>query len=503
MIVKQSLKSLSFKVGIIIILVEVVTLSILGAFYINRFSQEVDERVNHSAQIPGILVNEGVLDLDAIADTEIMYQTVGEELLDGMVVGINGIIFYSLDKNLIGEDISQIDKIDPTLLDFNNAQVQSYFFKDRIISVSPIFASDKITPQFFVYIELDTREANTEKEINRNIFILGSVLAIFVTSLIIIIIFNRTITRRVKLLTTVLRQAEKGDLTVRSDYTASGDEIDIIQQRTNAMLKANQKFKEQRIKAQKELKKYSENLEDLVKERTFKLEMVNKELEAFSYSVSHDLRAPLRSIDGFSQALMEDYENKLDEQGKDCLNRIRSSTSRMGELIDDLLTLSRITQKQLDYEKVDLSKIVNEIVDDYKVQLPERDIEFKITSGLTSTADKKLIRIVLENLLNNTIKFTKNNTNAIIEFENISVDGSKAFVIRDNGVGFDMAHKNKLFTPFQRLHSQLEFDGTGIGLAIVQKIINLHGGKIWAESQVGKGAVFYFTLKSKKEVSNE
>lgn len=137
--VKKFLKSLSFKVGIIIILVEVIALSILGVFYINRFSQEVNERVNHSAQIPGILVNEGVLDLDAIADPEIMYQTIGEELLDGMVLGINGIIFYSLDKNLIGKDISRIDEIDPTLLDFNNTQVQSYFYKDRIISVSPVF----------------------------------------------------------------------------------------------------------------------------------------------------------------------------------------------------------------------------------------------------------------------------------------------------------------------------------------------------------------------------
>jgi len=493
---KQFAKSLSFKVGIVIILVEIITLSILGVFYINRFSIEVDQRINHNAQLPGLLINEGVLDLDAIADSEIMHHIVGEELLSGMIIGINGTIYCSHDNKFLGKNISQIDNVDHALLDFNNTQIQSYFFKDRIISFSPIFASDKITPQFFVYIELDTRETNTEKEINRNIFILGSVLTILITSIIIIMVFSRTVTRRVHSLTKILRQAEKGDLTVRSNYISSGDEIGIIQLRTNAMLAANQEFKEKQIKAQKELKKYSENLEAMVRERTIKLGVINKELEAFSYSVSHDLRAPLRGIDGFSQALLEDYESKLDKQGKDYLNRIRSATSRMSELINDLLSLSRIAQKKLNYEKVNLSKMVNEIVEDYKKLQPEREIEFKIVPMLTTAGDKKLIRIVLENLLSNAIKYTKNNNNTIVKFESININRSKVFVIRDNGVGFDMTYKDKLFVPFQRLHSQLEFEGTGIGLAIVQRIINLHNGKVWAESQVGKGAAFYFTLKS-------
>jgi len=252
-----------------------------------------------------------------------------------------------------------------------------------------------------------------------------------------------------------------------------------------------------------QLRKHREHLEELVEERTSKLTAVNKELEAFSHSVSHDLRAPLRSIDGFSLALEEDYGSKLDKGGKDFLNRVRSATKKMSELIDDMLILSRITRKKLHYKKVNLSKIANEIAEDLKKVQPERRVEFKIVPQINAVADEGLIRIVLENLLGNAYKFTENNKNTNIKFNISSTNGRKTYTISDNGVGFDMTYYDKLFSPFQRLHSEIEFKGTGIGLAIVQRIVHLHHGKVWAESKVGEGATFYFTLKSKKETSSE
>lgn len=224
------------------------------------------------------------------------------------------------------------------------------------------------------------------------------------------------------------------------------------------------------------------------------LAAINQELEAFSYSVSHDLRAPLRSIDGFSQALLEDYEEKLDKQGKNYLQRVRSATQRMGELIDDLLTLSRVTRSEMKLQTVELSALAHSIVTELQKIQPERRTEFVITPGLSANGDAHLLRLLLENLLGNGWKFTGKHPQASIEFGSIQVDGKQAFFVRDDGAGFDMAYADKLFVPFQRLHSPSEFPGTGIGLATVQRIVHRHGGQVWAEGKVEKGATFYFTL---------
>jgi PAS domain S-box-containing protein len=226
------------------------------------------------------------------------------------------------------------------------------------------------------------------------------------------------------------------------------------------------------------------------------LEQVNKELEAFSYSVSHDLRAPLRSIDGFSQALLEDYEDKLDEQGKDYLRRVRAATQRMSQLIDDLLNLSRISRTEMHYEEVNLTAIAKAIAAELQKTQPERQVEFVIGENIVARGDSHLLSIVLDNLLRNAWKFTSKHLHARIEFGTIQQDGRLVYYVRDNGAGFDMNYANKLFTPFQRLHKSTEFEGTGIGLATVQRIIHRHGGSVWAEGEVEKGATFYFTLQS-------
>lgn len=225
------------------------------------------------------------------------------------------------------------------------------------------------------------------------------------------------------------------------------------------------------------------------------LKAVNKELEAFSYSVSHDLRAPLRSIDGFSQALLEDCSEQLDTIGQDYLRRIRLATQRMGYLIDDLLTLSRVTRSDMHVESVDLSRLASRICTDLQQTHPERQVEFAIQPGLVAQGDTHLLQVVLENLINNAWKFTAKQEYAKIEFGAMpQKNGILAYFVRDDGTGFDMAYSDKLFGPFQRLHASHEFPGNGIGLATVQRIVYRHGGKLWAEAAVEQGATFYFTL---------
>ncbi|WP_009632723.1 GAF domain-containing protein [Synechocystis sp. PCC 7509] len=232
-----------------------------------------------------------------------------------------------------------------------------------------------------------------------------------------------------------------------------------------------------------------------LRQAILELKAVNKELEAFSYSVSHDLRAPLRSIDGFSQAVLEDCGEQLDPTGQDYLRRIRLATQRMGQLIDDLLTLSRVTRTDMHVESVDINRLASRICTHLQQTQPERQVEFTLQPGLVAQADSHLLQVVLENLLNNAWKFTSKQLQAKIEVgTRLETNGTTVYFVRDDGTGFDMAYSNKLFSPFQRLHASHEFPGNGIGLATVQRIVHRHGGRVWAEGILGQGATFYFTL---------
>jgi light-regulated signal transduction histidine kinase (bacteriophytochrome) len=224
------------------------------------------------------------------------------------------------------------------------------------------------------------------------------------------------------------------------------------------------------------------------------LEATNKELEFFAYSASHDLRAPLRSIDGFSQALMEDYRDRLDVQGADYLRRVRDASQSMSQLIDGLLQLSRLTRTEIQYRTVNLSANARNIAEGLKKAYPERQVNWVITDGLVARGDPVLLQSVLENLLSNAWKFTSGHPSATIEFGAARKDGNLVYFVKDDGAGFDMAYVGKLFGPFQRLHGRNEFEGSGIGLASVQRIIHGHQGRVWADGAVEQGATFYFTL---------
>lgn len=286
-----------------------------------------------------------------------------------------------------------------------------------------------------------------------------------------------------------------------------------VRERTEELAQSNEALEDQlaeRKRSEKELRKTRDHLDQLVIERTSQLEATNRELEAFAYSVSHDLRAPLRSIDGFSLALFECCADKLDSEGKSYLQRVRVAAGRMGELIDDMLTLSRITRSEMHRAHVDLSALAKGVADELKAAEPDREVQITVQSGLAADCDAHLLRVVMNNLLGNAWKFTGKTENPKIKFgarnsecpscstprpasRSPRSDGV-AYFVRDNGAGFDMTYAEKLFGAFQRLHSTEEFPGTGIGLATVQRVINRHGGRVWAEGEVGKGATFYFTL---------
>lgn len=247
-------------------------------------------------------------------------------------------------------------------------------------------------------------------------------------------------------------------------------------------------------RAEAEVRHLNAELEQRVEQRTRALAAANRELESFSYSVSHDLRAPLRTIDGFSQILIDEYADILDEAGKGYLERVRAGSQRMAKLIDDLLELARVTRRDLQIRQCDLSAIAQDIVRDLRASGPERTVKVNVTAGMSVAADEGLLRIALDNLLRNAWKFTGLAVEAEIEVGCIEDADSITFFVRDNGVGFDMAYVDKLFGAFQRLHSEAEFQGTGIGLALVQRVIRRHGGQVWAEAEPDRGATFYFSM---------
>jgi two-component system, sensor histidine kinase and response regulator len=245
----------------------------------------------------------------------------------------------------------------------------------------------------------------------------------------------------------------------------------------------------------------NDDLEQRVQERTAELEASNRELEAFCYSVAHDLSAPLRGMSCFSAILLEEHAEQLCATGKDYLQRIRSASVRMGQLIDDLLELSRITRRQLCVERVDLSSLALGIVKSLHGRQPERRVEVAVSPGLVAEGDPGMIGLALENLLDNAWKFTGDRPSPKIEFGCSSLAGETVYFLRDNGIGFNMAYAHKIFTPFERLHRVGEFAGTGVGLATVQRIVTRHGGRVWAEGEEGKGATFYFTLGPRPIIS--
>jgi signal transduction histidine kinase len=379
-------------------------------------------------------------------------------------------------------------------------QPDGYRFEgSRLVAFTPV-AEGENARLGTLYIASDTKAVSDALR-------LSGVIAVVVLAIALLAAYALAAALQGQISRPVLALAETATaVSTRQDYSVrapklGADELGVLTDAFNQML--------DRIQDQdRELRRHATDLEERVEERTHTLQernetlrrntaellAANTELDAFAYSVSHDLRAPLRSIDGFSQVLLEDYATQLDEAGRDSLQRVRAATQRMGTLIDDLLKLARLTRSEMRTEVVDLSRIAGDIAAELHRSTPERQVEFIIAQGLEARGDTRLLRVAVENLLRNSWKYTAKQPQPRIEFGSVEGNGERVFLVRDNGAGFDMQYADKLFGVFQRLHSATEFEGTGIGLATVRRIITRHGGRIWAEGAVDQGATFYFTL---------
>ncbi len=343
-------------------------------------------------------------------------------------------------------------------------------------------------PIGFVYLRSDLQEMNDRLK-SYALIVAAVLLVSLMAALLTSSMSQRVISAPVVQLAETARViSREKDYSIRFPASPNRDELATLIDAFNEMLTEIQQRDIALIEAHGEL-------EQRVQERTTQLAAANEELEAFSYSVAHDLRTPLRSIDGFSQAVLEDYSDKLDADGRNHLQRVRAATQRMSGLIDDLLNLSRVTRSEMHLGSLNLSTIAKSIAAELQKSEPNRLVEFAIEENLVASGDSRLLRVVMENLLGNAWKYTARHSRARIEVGRSQGDNGRAVCfVRDDGAGFDPRYAARLFGAFQRLHSTEEFPGTGVGLATVQRIIRRHGGDIWAEAAVEKGATFFFTL---------
>lgn len=417
-------------------------------------------------------------DPQAAANTLAALRSVPDIISAGIVTS-DGQLFarYARNPNLQSSDPGKI----PT-----NLQT-STFRDDEVLLRQPImFQGSQLGT---VYIRSDLNERTNR--LKRYVAIAAAVLLFsLLAALLVSGIFRRAVAEPIVQLAEVARTvSQERNYSIRARPTGAHDEVAVLIGAFNDMLTQIQV-------RDTELQQAHAELERRVEERTRQLVAANRELEAFSYSVSHDLRGPLEIINGFSYILLVEHGGKLDAGARDYVQQINAATQRMAELIDDLLNLSRVSTTGMHREKVDLAAIARSIADQLCRREPARNVEFIIPDCQTVEGDSRLLRIVMENLLRNAWKYTSNRVQARIELGCEQRVGRTAFFLRDNGAGFDPALADRLFKPFQRLHATSEFPGSGIGLATVQRIISRHGGEVWAEGVVNQGATFYFTLGS-------
>lgn len=365
-------------------------------------------------------------------------------------------------------------------------RVRSWEFRDsEVLLRQPIVFQGRQLGTVFIRSDLNERTTRLKRyvAIALAILFLSLIAALLVSSL-----FRRSVADPIVELADVARTvSQQRNYSIRARPAGTRDEIAVLIGAFNDMLSQIQL-------RDRELQEAHNQLEQRVEERTRQLVAANRELEAFSYSVSHDLRGPLEIINGFAHILLADYARTLDPAGRDYVQQITNATRRMGELIDDLLNLSRVSTLDMHHERVDLGAMARSIADQLERREPNRDVAFVIDQCPTVEGDSRLLRIVMENLLRNAWKYTSHREHAEIKFSCDERMGRTTFYVRDNGAGFDPAQADRLFKPFQRLHATAEFPGTGIGLATVQRIVVRHGGEVWAVGATNQGATFYFTL---------
>jgi signal transduction histidine kinase len=443
------------------------------------FRQSTVYNLSIQAQIAGSNTVSALLFDDSVsAENTLSALQASPNIISAGILTLDGRPFAAYSRNR--------DTRVPALPPIPTGQTETYRFGsgDVLLVRSIVF---KGKPTGIVYIRSDLEKLNARLWLYVGISGIVVVVCLF-AALLVSPIFRRAIAKPIVHLAEVASIVSRDkNYSVRATPTGNHDEVSVLIEAFNGMLSQIQ----ERDAA---LQQAHDELEQRVQERTTELATMNKELESFSYSVSHDLRAPLRSIDGFSQALLEDYADQLDSTAQDHLQRVRHAAQRMAALIDDMLNLSRVTRSAIHRENLDLSAVAKSIAAELQEAEPGRRVEFLIENDLTAKGDLQLLRAAMENLLRNAWKYTSGHPCARIEFGMTKQNGKSSFFVRDDGAGFDPRYADRLFGAFQRLHAATEFPGTGVGLATVQRIVHRHGGKIWAEGAVEKGATFYFTL---------
>ena len=465
------LRSLKYRIAITIFLLEAVMLSAVLwqtlSHAVENSRRQVAITEHNAVQLAGE-ISRIALFTDEYDTIQAYLEKLAERpsVLQVYLVDSRGIIVASHDFKRIGERL-------PELKSGDSSYWRTYVIENASGKLGALSVNFSSTQLDHIYKDALTLGA-------------GISLAGMITIAIVGIVFGRLLTRRLNIIVTATENITKGDMDVRTNLSGT-DEIALLGKRFDAM--AN------RIAQDKiELEHANTELEKRVEARTQALKDANNEYESFAYSVSHDLRAPLRAMNAFGQMLMEDYGDKLDSEGVDYIKRINKNSVRMGLLIDDLLNLAKINRQNLKFETINLSAMCTDIKNELQSEYPDRHVEFDIQQKVTAVGDSTLVYDLLQNLIGNAWKFTRKNGNAKIEFKTREINGDRYFAITDNGVGFDPTYTDKLFKPFHRLHSDNEFEGTGIGLASVSRIIQRHNGEIWGESSPGKGAAFYFRL---------
>ena len=514
--------SLRTKIFVFTIMPFVLVIIIISILSIQNRIKNERELTSNRIESYVTLLESGDLSFNSIKQKEKIEKLLNEKVLSAELIKRDRSIAFTTGGPEYEINKEQIDKaFQGYIITFtrqNEIPVQ--------ISLYPIIVKNTVVG--ILHLELSFEKSN-DRVRQYTLFVLFlNIFGIILSFLLIYFLSKKIILNRLKSLTDMCSEVRIGNLNHRLSVK-SQDELGRLALTFNdtadKLAERNQQLKEEKQKVLdniRELKKYREHLEELVKERTGKLEesrlsltylledvnesraeldvvnkqlqAANKELEAFAYSVSHDLRAPLRSIDGFSNILLEDYSDILDKQGQHYLQRVRAGTQNMGQLIDDILSLSRSGRHHMDKKTINMESIVREVYNSLENELKDRKVDLVVHECPPALADSHLVKIVFTNLLSNALKFTRISENAKIETGSMTEDGHTVFFIKDNGAGFDMKYADKLFIPFQRLHRAEEYEGSGIGLAIVQRIIHRHGGRIWAESEIDVGTTFYFSL---------